>query len=148
MQVLGMAGHLIRRLNQQSTQLFVQRTTAAGFDVTPVQFSAMDAIHAQPGVDQSEVAEKIGYDRATIGGVIDRLEKKGWVQRVVSARDRRSRELSLTTEGALMREQLLPIVWALQADILQPLSTAEQSFFMHLARRALDLQEDPQHHNS
>ena len=148
MQVLGMAGHLIRRLNQQSTQLFVQRTTAAGFDVTPVQFSAMDAIHAQPGVDQSEVAEKIGYDRATIGGVIDRLEKKGWVQRVVSARDRRSRELSLTTEGALMREQLLPIVWALQADILQPLSTAEQSFFMHLARRALGLQEDPSHHNS
>ena len=79
--------------------------------------------------------------------MIDRLEKKGWVQRVVSARDRRSRELSLTTEGALMREQLLPIVWALQADILQPLSTAEQSFFMHLARRALDLQEDPSHHN-
>ena len=148
MQVLGMAGHLIRRLNQQSTQLFVQRTTAAGFDVTPVQFSAMDAIHAQPGVDQSEVAEKIGYDRATIGGVIDRLEKKGWVQRVVSARDRRSRELRLTTEGALMREQLLPIVGALQADILQPLSTAEQSFFMHLARRALGLQEDPSHHNS
>ena len=45
------------------------------------------------------VAELIGYDRATIGGVIDRLEKKGWIRRVVSERDRRARELSLTAKG-------------------------------------------------
>lgn len=76
MAVLGMAGHLIRRLHQQSTHLFSQRTQVAGFEVTPVQFAALDAIQAHPGVDQSQVAELIGYDRATIGGVIDRLEKK------------------------------------------------------------------------
>ena len=137
MAVLKMAGHLIRRLHQQSTHLFAQRTQAAGFDLTPVQYAAMDAIHAHPGTDQSRVAELIGYDRATIGGVIDRLEKKGWVTRIVSERDRRARELSLTDEGHRIRMALDPIVLDLQKDILQPLSDAEQAFFIHLTRQVV-----------
>ncbi|MDX9970202.1 MAG: MarR family transcriptional regulator, partial [Hydrogenophaga sp.] len=121
MDSIDMAGHLIRRLHQQSTQVFVQRTQAAGFDLTSVQFAALDAIHAHPGTDQASVAEMIAYDRATIGGVIDRLEQKGWVRRVVSERDRRARELSLTSEGQRVYAALLPVVQSLQDDILQPL---------------------------
>ena len=96
MESLDMAGHLIRRLHQRSTQAFALRTQAAGFDLTSVQFAALDAIQAHPASDQASIAELIAYDRATIGGVIDRLEQKGWVHRVVSAKDRRARELSLT----------------------------------------------------
>lgn len=137
MAVLDMAGHLIRRLHQQSTHVFALKTQAAGFDLTPVQFAALDAIHTHPGSDQSRVAEMIGYDRATIGGVIDRLLKKGWISRIISAKDRRSRELSLTAEGLGILQALTPIVKDLQKDILSPLSEAEQSFFIHLTRRAV-----------
>lgn len=132
-----MAGHLIRRLHQQSTQVFTQRTQAAGFDLTPVQFAALDAIQANPATDQATVAEMIAYDRATIGGVIDRLEQKGWVKRVVSERDRRARELSLSPEGARIHATLLPIVQELQNDILHPLDEAEQSAFLALASRVV-----------
>jgi DNA-binding MarR family transcriptional regulator len=137
MAVLDMAGHLIRRLHQQSTHIFAQRTQAAGFDLTPVQFAALDAIHTHPGSDQSRVAEMIGYDRATIGGVIDRLLKKGWISRVTSQQDRRSRELSLTVEGRHILRALTPVVKQLQRDILLPLNEAEQAFFMHLTRRVV-----------
>lgn len=137
MDSLDMAGHLIRRLHQQSTQIFVQRTQAAGFDLTPVQFAALDAIHAHPATDQAHVAELIAYDRATIGGVIERLEQKGWIRRVVSERDRRARELSLTAQGKRVRSALLPIVQGLQDEILQPLSAAERARFLDLARRAV-----------
>lgn len=137
MDSLDMAGHLIRRLHQQSTQVFVQRTQAAGFDLTSVQFAALDAIHAHPGTDQARVAEMIAYDRATIGGVIDRLEQKGWIRRVVSERDRRARELSLTPEGKRVHAALLPIVQDLQDDILQPLSPADRACFLGLARQVV-----------
>ena len=143
MAVLDMAGHLIRRLHQQSTQRFAQHTQAGGFDLTPVQFAALDAIQAHPGSDQSYVAEAIGYDRATIGGVMDRLEKKGWISRIVSTRDRRARELSLTPQGREILSTLSPIVQGLQAGILHPLSEAEQQFFIHLMRRVV-WQSDPQ----
>jgi DNA-binding MarR family transcriptional regulator len=137
MDSLDMAGHLIRRLHQQSTQVFVQRTQAAGFDLTPVQFAALDAIHAFPATDQARVAEMIAYDRATIGGVIDRLEQKGWIRRVVSERDRRARELSLTAKGKRVLAALLPVVRGLQEEILHPLNDADRASFLELARQVL-----------
>jgi MarR family transcriptional regulator, temperature-dependent positive regulator of motility len=137
MDSLDMAGHLIRRLHQQSTQVFVQRTQAAGFDLTPVQFAALEAIHAHPATDQARVAEMIAYDRATIGGVIERLEQKGWIRRVVSERDRRARELSLTAEGRRVRSALLPIVQKLQHEILQPLTDADRACFLDLIRQVV-----------
>ncbi|HOB95654.1 MAG TPA: MarR family transcriptional regulator [Aquabacterium sp.] len=137
MQSLDMAGHLIRRLHQQSTQVFAQRTQAAGFDVTPFQFAAMDAIHTQPATDQARVAELIACDRATIGGVIERLEQKGWISRIVSERDRRARELSLTAEGERVFAALTPVVRALQDEILGPLGDADRARFLQLAREAV-----------
>ena len=53
MDAQSMAGHLIRRLHQQSTQVFTRRIQEAGFDLTPVQFAAMDAITKHPGIDQA-----------------------------------------------------------------------------------------------
>ena len=137
MDSLDMAGHLIRRLHQQSTQVFVQRTQAAGFDLTPIQFAALDAIANHPGTDQATVAELIAYDRVTIGGVIERLEQKGWVARVVSERDRRARELSLTAEGQRILKALVPLVRGLQDEILSSLGDADRQRFLKLARQAV-----------
>lgn len=137
MAILDMAGHLIRRLHQQSTQIFVQHTQTAGFDITPIQYAALDAIQTYPGTDQARIAEIIGYDRATIGGVIERLEKKGWIRRVVSEQDRRARELSLTAKGKTILVKLAPIVQDLQKDILFPLSESEQKRFIDLAREVV-----------
>jgi len=137
MVIYDMAGHLIRRLHQQSTYLFAQRTQAAGFDLTAVQYAALEAIFSNPGADQAYLAECIGYDRATIGGVIDRLEKKGWVRRVVSETDRRAREVSLTAKGNSVRVALQPVVKGLQQDILQPLDASDQAQFIAFARRVV-----------
>ncbi|MBU6257894.1 MAG: MarR family transcriptional regulator [Burkholderiales bacterium] len=137
MDLLETAGHLIRRMHQQSTQVFVQRTKAAGYDVTPVQFAALDVIQAHRATDQAGVAEMIAYDRATIGGVIDRLEQKGWIRRIVSERDRRARELSLTPQGKRVHAALLPIVEDLQEEILRPLGGADRMSFLKLARRVV-----------
>ena len=132
-----MAGHLIRRLHQQSTQVFQTRTQAAGFELTSVQFAALDGIAQQPGIDQASLAATIGFDRATIGGVIDRLELKGLVQREVSTQDRRARQLYLTPAGEQLRAASRPVVEALQAEILAPLSAAEREAFLALAQKAL-----------
>ena len=102
-----MPGHLIRRLHQHSTQLFGQRVQAAGSDLTSVQFAALDALRFHPGIDQAGLAEAIAKDRATIGAVVDRLEQKGLVARVVSPRDKRARVLSLTPAGAAVMAGLV-----------------------------------------
>ena len=94
-----MPGHLIRRLHQVSTQLFLLRVQAAGSDLTPVQFAALDALSTHPEIDQAGLAGAVAKDRATIGAVVDRLEQKGLIARRVSPADKRARLLSLTPRG-------------------------------------------------
>lgn len=136
---IDMAGHLIRRLQQQSTQVFQAQMQAAGVDLTSVQFAALDALSQAPGIDQAGLSATIGFDRATIGGVIDRLELKGLAQRVVCTRDRRARRLRLTPEGERLLAACRPVVEALQAEILAPLSSRERAAFVALAKKALAL---------
>jgi len=138
MEIYDMAGHLIRRLNQISVAIFTDRMTREGLDLTPVQFGALTVIDAEPGVDQATLSGAIAYDRATIGGVVDRLEQKELIRREVSRRDRRARILSLTEAGKRVLEAARPIVWELQGDILAGLTPAEQKQFLALAKKAAD----------
>jgi DNA-binding MarR family transcriptional regulator len=130
MTIKDMPGHLIRRLQQHSTLVFTTRMREAGHDITSVQFAAMDALTSQPGIDQATVAALIAYDRATIGGVIDRLESKGLVERTVSEQDRRARVVRLTDRGRQLYTQLLPLVDAVQEEILAPLPNANRDNFI------------------
>jgi len=138
MEIYNYAGHLIRRLNQISTSVFQAGMKEAGQDLTPVQFAALNAIRQHPGVDQATVAGLIAYDRATIGGVIERLEQKGLVARTVSARDRRARELTITDLGRTTLESLGAVVRGLQPAILTGLDPAEQAEFLRLAAKAAE----------
>ena len=79
----------------------------------------------------------IGYDRATIGGVIERLVKKGWVRRVVCEQDRRAFELSLTAKGNSERLASQPIVQDLQKEILKPLNEVDQETLIRLIRQVV-----------
>ena len=137
MSVASMAGHLIRRLNQLSTHVFQTHLQQAGYHLTPVQFAAMDVLRATPGLDQASIAAQIAYDRATIGGVIDRLEQKGYVTRTISKRDRRAREVTLTIQGRLVYDEVFPIVSTLQDDILTGLDVAEKHTFLRLVQKAI-----------
>ncbi|MCZ4291583.1 MarR family winged helix-turn-helix transcriptional regulator [Hoeflea alexandrii] len=122
--------------------MFTTRVLAAGYDLTSVQFAAMGAVRAVPGIDQAGVAAAIAYDRTTIGGVIDRLEKKGYIVRAVSAHDRRAREISLTPMGDQVFSTLQPVVQRLQREILQCLDDEEHATFMALLQKAVGDAQD------
>ena len=132
MDIHAMPGHLIRRLNQISVAIFTERMARAGLALTPVQFAALSALDAYPGVDQATVAGLVAYDRVTLGKVIDKLESRGLIRRRVSAQDRRARTLDLTPAGHALLEQARPMVRDLQSDILSGLDRDEAATFLAL----------------
>lgn len=136
MDIQDMAGHVLRRLHQNAAQVFQTGVRAAGYDLTPVQYAALETIRAWPGLDQASLSDLIACDRATLSGVVDRLCSKGYVKRTVSPRDRRARVLTLTDEGTRLVVQLTPVVAALQQRILPGLTQQERAAFMDLARKA------------
>lgn len=129
-----MPGHHIRRLQQVAVRLF---TEELGADLTPVQYAALFAIAQRPGVGQAQLAALIGYDRATIGGVIDRLEQKNWVSRVASMEDRRVNLLTITSNGRAALARATPLVQRAQERITEPLNAAERAAFERICLKML-----------
>jgi DNA-binding MarR family transcriptional regulator len=134
-----MPGHLIRRLNQHSTAVFLNRLKDLGHDITPVQFSALVTLADHPGLDQATLAGLIAYDRATIGGVVKRLQQKKLIRRETNDHDRRAFRLMLTPAGQALVEHLGPVVVSLQDDIVSRLTESERVTFVKLMQKALHM---------
>lgn len=125
-------GHYIRRLQQIAVGIFLEQNRQ--FDITPVQFAALMTIAERPGVDQKTLAAAIGFDAATIGGVVDRLERRALLLRRAGDEDRRVRRLFLTAGGASLVKRMQPSVRAVQRRLLKPLSSAERQQFSRMLR--------------
>jgi len=130
----AMPGHLIRRVQQVAVRLFAENV---GSDFTPVQFAALAALSQNAGIGQAALAAMIGCDRATTGGVIDRLESRGFVKRTQDPKDRRSNNVSLTREGQAALEQGREQVEHVQELLLEALSAEEKSSFEAICLKIL-----------
>src|SRR6476646_4227835 len=93
-------GYLFRRMQQIAVAIFVKECRA--FDLTPVQYAALIAIHTHPGIDATRLSAVIAFDRSTLGNVIERLEAKKLIERKPSPEDKRVKLLYLTRAGAAL----------------------------------------------
>jgi len=120
-------GHRIRRAHQLSIALFMEET--ADFDVTPVQFAILNALMDDPGEDQTTLSGRVGFDAATSGSVIGRLEAKGWVLREADPADKRRKLLWVTPDGEKVALAMKRAVNRVQSRLLGPLTKAEREQF-------------------
>lgn len=123
-------GYLIRRAHQVAVAVFMEET--GEHDVTPVQFAILNALIDDPGEDQVTLAGKVGFDAATFGSVIGRLEAKGWVRREPDAADRRRKLLWVTAGGEQAAQAMKRAVARAQRRILGPLQADEQEQLLAL----------------
>jgi len=132
-----MPGHLARRFQQIAVAIFHSEVEEAGYDLTPVQYAALSAIRAHPGIDQATLAGLIAYDRTTITGVVDRLVQKGLLARHASSTDRRAHALQITAAGWKTIRGIEPAVAAAQRIMLRGLTAVEAKQFLRLLRKAI-----------
>ena len=133
-------GYLFRRMQQIAVALFVEECRA--FDLTPVQYAALVAIHTHPGIDATRLSAVIAFDRSTLGNVIERLEAKKLVERKPSPQDKRVKLLYLTRAGATVLGGIVPSVNRAQARMLQPLKAADRKALKALLSRLVDLNNE------
>ena len=136
----GRPGHLIRRLQQISLALFMDETK--GFDITPVQYSAMLAIQIHPGIDQAALCNIIAFDKSTIGDVVGRLERKKLIKRTPGSKDRRAKLLYITSSGRKLIEEIEPAVEATQKRILEPLTAKQRKALMQMLERLVHINNE------
>ncbi len=84
----------------------IMREEIESYDLTPPQFALLSFLWQQDGLTQVELSEKGQIDRSTVGGLIDRLERNGLLERRQHPQDRRSYKIYLTEQGKNMESTL------------------------------------------
>ncbi|MEU3463982.1 MarR family transcriptional regulator [Streptomyces sp. NPDC006733] len=131
-------GHLARRLQQAHHLLW---TAMVSEEITSPQFGVLNALTAEPGLDQRTVGERVGLDRSTIAEVIGRLHSRGLLEKVRDPEDGRRFLLRLTDEGSRTHRRLTVRTARMNQVFLAPLSADEQALFLRLIRRVSDAAE-------
>jgi MarR family transcriptional regulator, lower aerobic nicotinate degradation pathway regulator len=138
--VYAAPGYLFRRMQQIAVAIFVEECKA--YDLTPVQYAALVAIHTHPGIDATRLSAVIAFDRSTLGNVIERLETKSFVERKPAREDRRVKLLYLTKPGAALLREIVRSVERAQARMLQPLKPADRKTLLALLTQLVDLNNE------
>src|ERR1700752_259224 len=138
--VYAAPGYLFRRMQQIAVALFIEECRA--FDLTPVQYAALIAIHTHPGIDATRLSAVIAFDRSTLGSVIERLEMKKLIDRKPSGEDKRVKLLYLTKAGAAILRDIMPSVEKAQARMMQPLKASDRKVLLALLTQLVDLNNE------
>jgi DNA-binding MarR family transcriptional regulator len=135
-------GHACRAWQLMMRFFFVQRghlpSWGAQFGLSPVQCHVLHLLEPGDTMPMSQLAEALSCDASNVTGLVDRLEGMGLVERRPSARDRRVKELSLTTTGSRLRAQLLRRMTGGSVP-LSKLSAEEQRALVRLLERLVDV---------
>ena len=138
--VYAAPGYLFRRMQQIAVSIFMEECKA--FDLTPVQYAALIAIHTHPGIDATRLSAVIAFDRSTLGSVIERLQAKDFIERKPAPEDKRIKLLYLTKSGAAILREIIPAVERAQARMLEPLKPADRKALMGLLVQLVDLNNE------
>jgi DNA-binding MarR family transcriptional regulator len=76
----------------------------------PRVFGLLTALLEAGPLSQQQLAEKMRVNRSLVVGIVDDLERRGWVERRRDPSDRRSYQLHVTDAGRRAREEMAPHV--------------------------------------
>jgi MarR family transcriptional regulator, temperature-dependent positive regulator of motility len=114
--------HLLHRALQNSTEIFM---TDSKHGLTPRQYIILEAIAENEGLKQSDIVERSGIDRSTMGDVVLRMIKSGLLQRRRSKSDARAYKITLTEKGRKLLDQAKITAEITDKIMLGSLSTAK-----------------------
>lgn len=133
-------GYLVRRLHQIHVALFLEQL--ADGEVTPIQYGLLSILVTRPNIDQFTIGEELGLDRANVAGILQRLEARKLVKRVVDPANRRRKLCLATARGAELVMRYHQDMQNSQKRLLAPLTGAERLLFMDLLSRLVEGNND------
>ena len=118
-----------------STELFESIKAAhASHNFSDGRFGVMMLLNRDPGkpVNPADLADRADVTRATMTGLIDTLERDGFVKREHAPADRRMMLVQLTTKGQNFLDEILPDYFRRVAVLMSPLTAAERQTLVTL----------------
>ncbi|MDP1612189.1 MAG: MarR family transcriptional regulator [Sulfuritalea sp.] len=109
--------------------------TLKEIDVTPAIFSVLEVLHQNDGITQSKLAAAVRLERSSVVPLLDKLAKRGLVERRASTTDRRHNHLHLTDAGRELLVEAIRRAGAHEKEVCKPFTIAEKKMLVELLGR-------------
>ena len=113
----------------------LSRMDIARHGLTPAEFSVVEALYHKGPLLLGDVQRKALVSSGGTTFLVDRLEKRGLVERQSCPTDRRARYAALTQEGEALMKQIFPLHATAMREAMAGLSTEEQEAVTALLKR-------------
>ncbi len=103
------------------------------FGLTDVQFNILMILkeHGSAGLSQQELSEHLIVTKSNVVGLIDRLERSGYVKRMSHPSDRRFNQIVLTPKGAKLELRIEESYFAEVDKMMNALTTSQKKAVIH-----------------
>ena len=115
--------------------LRAMRESLIPFGLTTTQFFLLMALYQKDRILISVLAKKAGLDKATLTGILDRLERDGLIKREAATNDRRAIEICLTNKAAAMQKDLTRLYNETNQSFLAVLNKEEKQVIYRIAEK-------------
>ena len=105
------------------------------FNITPGQYGVLGCLWEQGPCTPKEIAQILQLENSTISGVLDRMQKRGLIDRVVDPSDRRSVRVVPTEEGLALKEGVLKVIDQLNVQILEGFTQEQRAVLLDCLRQ-------------
>jgi MarR family transcriptional regulator for hemolysin len=80
-------------------RIFCFNSMLKDMELTATQSWVLSALMEKEGIIQGDLAQTLGIRAVTLGGLVDRMESKHWIERRPDEKDRRAKRIWLTPSG-------------------------------------------------
>jgi len=114
-------------------------------NLTHLQFSILMSLYKNKVTTQKEILRLTYGDEASITRLVDRLESKGYLNRVTDTQDKRKKKLILTQEGIELTETLTSYACEVNQELVKVLDKSEIETFLKLFQKVHASLEEKQY---
>ncbi len=133
---LNNLGYLLKLLNE-SCMAQVEESMKE-FDLTAAQWRPLVILDLKQAETPAEIARIMNTDTGAMTRMLDRLEKKGFINRIRCKTDRRVINLKLTDKGNQVTKKLMPTVATVLNKALDGFNKEEFELFKQFTMRMLN----------
>lgn len=129
-------GYLIHEVARLMKRRFEDEAQAHG--ITLPQWRTLAVMAQNEGIAQSDIATAIDADPMTMSGILDRLDKRGLIERYPDPRDSRAKMARITTEGHALFEEARSVGIAMYESALEGVDASQQQVAIAALTRMRD----------
>ena len=105
------------------------------FDITPIQYGVLGCIWEFDMHNPKEIAAHLGVENSTISGILERMENKGLIRRMIDSTDRRFIHIELTDLSKSLEVPVRTVVTEVDNNVLGQFSEDEIITLKDILRR-------------